>query len=188
MSDRITLALALVLCLSAAPPGQAGSSLAAPAAADEVLAEGAGGDLTRGGADAFVDALQFTLEQLGRPADFDDPSRAQIRDALADHFGGFPPAVQADLANARAIVDHYLQAWPMLGGEERRDFAYTVLAIAFGEQAAADALGMGQGGSSGGSGASGLPDVDAPVPGSDCWAAAGCADYDAGTGTYTFEE
>lgn len=184
-----SLTLALMLCLAAAPIAQAGGSVSAHAAAGEVLAEGSGGDLTRGGADAFVDALQFTLNQLGKPADFDDPSRAQIRDALADHFGGFPPPVQADLANARAIVDHYVHAWPTLGGEERHDFAYTVLAIAFGEQAAADALGMDRDGTgSGGGGAFVLPDVDAPAPGSDCWAAAGCSDYDAGTGTYTFEE
>jgi hypothetical protein len=189
MVHTLILALALVLCLSAVPSAYAGGAVPAQAAADEVLAEGSGGDLTREGADAFVDALQFTLEQLGRPADFDDPSRAKIRDALASHFGGFPPDVQGNLANARAIVDHYLQAWPRLGGEERHEFAYAVLAIAFGEQAAADALGGSQGGASGGAGgAYGLPDVDAPGPGSDCWAAAGCADYDAATGTYSFEE
>lgn len=47
--------------------------------------------------------------------------------------------------------------------------------------------GQGSGGGQGGQDTTGLPSLDEPVKGSDCWASAGC-DYDSSTDTATYED
>lgn len=109
---------------------------------DAVLAEGEGGSLTRDGADAYIEALEFVLAQMGQTTEFEPAQRASIRTSLAGHYPDLPVEIQEDLANLRPIWTHYAQTWPMIAPEARRDFVFTVLALAFGAEKAADAVGM----------------------------------------------
>ena len=99
--------------------------------------------------------------------------------------------MQVDLANARPLWTQYRSQWGTLPLQAKQEFAYYVLALAYGEQAAGQALGLNTG-DAGGSGGGYNPSVDdmlGNVPGTtDCWGSAGCTGYDAGTGTYTFDE
>jgi len=145
---KVVLAAALsALCLGAAALAEEPASKAAPettaaAAPDPVLAEGEGGNLTRDGVDAYIEALEFILAQLGQPTDFEAAQRAGIRTSLAGHFADLPVEIQEDLANLRPIWNHYAQTWPLIAPEAKRDFAFTVLALAFGAEKAAAAVGV----------------------------------------------
>ncbi len=197
---RISI-LAACLALAAGPalaedPAPGGLvAEAAPSAAPEndVLAEGPGGTFTRDAAHAYVEALEFVLAEVGQPATFDAYQRAQIHEALAAGFADLPPEAQTDLANARPLWTRYHSEWATLPFESKQEFAYHVLAIAYGEQAAAQALGLNAGGGTaqpgaGGGAAPSVDDMIGNVPGTtDCWASAGCSGYDPGSGTYTYE-
>ena len=156
-----------------------------------VLAQGAGGALTRDAADAYVEALEFTLAEIGQPTTFEAGARGQIHDAVAAGFADLPVEVQVDLANARPLWTQYRSEWGTLPLQTKQEFAYYILALAYGEQAAGQALGLSSG-DAGGIGGGYNPSVDdmlGNVPGTtDCWGSADCTGYDAGTGTYTFEE
>jgi hypothetical protein len=159
------------------------------------LATGAGGVLTQDAADAYVEALEFVLAQIGKPDALTARGRLTLEQKLADAYPGLPVQVQTNLAQARAIWTQYQAQWDGLDLKARREFAYYVLAVTFGEPAAAQALGISpqQGTASTGSGTSGgdyrptVDDMMGSVPGSDCWSSAGCTNYDSSTNTYTFE-
>jgi hypothetical protein len=122
---------------------------------------------------------------------FDVGQRGQIQGALAAGFPDLPAEVQVDLLNARPLWTRFRAAWGTLAPQAKQQFAYCILALAYGEQVAANALGL----NSGDAGESGRgdykPSVDdllGSVPGTtDCWSSAGCTGYDPETGTYTYE-
>ena len=157
----------------------------------DVLAQGASGAFTRDAADAYIEALEFTLSEIGQPTTFDADQRRQIHGALAAGFADLPAEVQVDLANARPLWTQYRSAWATLPPQAKQEFAYYILALAYGEQAAAQALGPSAGDAEESGGGGYRPSVDdllGSVPGTtDCWGSAGCTGYDPGTGTYTFE-
>lgn len=191
LSMLVGLATAPTLAQNAAPGGLPGDNAPAAVADGDVLAAGAGGPFTRDAAEAYVEALEFTLGEIGQPTAFDAGKRAQIQEALAAGFSGLPVEVQVDLANARPLWTEYHAAWPTLPLQAKQEFAYYILTLAYGEQAAAQALGLNVGDAGGGGGGGDNPSVDdlmGSVPGTtDCWGSAGCTGYDAGSGTYTFE-
>jgi hypothetical protein len=195
-----TLAWAFLIAQIADPaaaqetaPGGLIEEAAPPSGTDsDVLALGAGGALTRDAADAYIEALEFILGEVGQPATFEAGERAQIHGAIAAGFADLPTEVQVDLANARPLWTQYRSAWATLSPQEKQEFAYYILALAYGEQVAAQALGL-PGGEAEGSGSDDYrPSVDdllGTVPGTtDCWGSAGCTGYDPGTGTYTYED
>ncbi len=169
---------------------QPSPSLPAP----NVLAHSMNGNLTQDSVDAYIEALQFCLAQLGQNKQFTPQERATIKQSLVQAYPGLDPEAQRELADARNIWNRYRNQWQMLPMQEKKAFAYDVLALAYGDAAAAQALGMNQGGggqynSQGGyssQGSYGAPGVGS-YSGSDCWASAGCTDYDSGSGTYTYE-
>lgn len=120
----------------------------------QYLAEGVGGRLTEENAHAYVDALEFIHSEMGQPKVFSHNDRQAIISNLASSFSSFPSDLQRDLSNARSLLTQYQSSWHSIGSEEQRAFAYSVLAIAYGEQSASQALGYGQGGSGGSSGGS----------------------------------
>jgi hypothetical protein len=122
-----------------------------------ILARGSGGQLTNTAAHAYVDALTFVLAEMGQPRAFSQQERQIIVDNLATHYALFSFDTQQDLASAKEIFAEYRMSWNYLGMEEQKEFAYAVLSVAYGEQAAAQALGMnsGYGSSGGGSGGGG---------------------------------
>jgi hypothetical protein len=173
----------------AAPGGLLGGSSPPMATEGDVLAQGQGGAFTRDAADAYVEALEFTLAEIGQPTTFEVGERGQIHDALAAGFADLPVEVQVDLANARPLWTRYRSEWGTLPLQAKQEFAYYILALAYGEQAAGQALGLSAGDAEGSEGYNpSVDDMIGNVPGTtDCWGSAGCTGYDAGTGTYTFE-
>jgi hypothetical protein len=135
----------------AAEPGAAGGGLLGDVPglegrldppAGEVLAEGPGGTLTEGGVAAFVEALEFCLSELGRPASLDEATRREIEERFAASFPRLPVDEQRFLANAAEIWGKYRHDWPELGATARREFMLVVLTFAFGPEAAGQALGI----------------------------------------------
>lgn len=168
--------------------GTPGSAPSLAPQGGQVIAQGMGGALTTDAIAAYFEALEFVHSQLGQPMQFDAAVRQQFTQTLAANFASLPPDTQQTLAQARPLWTQYAQSWAMLPMTEKQDFAYFVLAIAYGEQTAAQALGVQQGGGGGGDGGTYGGDVyiDPNYPGSDCWASAGCS-YDSGSGTYNYE-
>jgi hypothetical protein len=187
----IVLVVGPAVAQDTAPGGLSGDG-APPSATDgDVLAQGVGGAFTRDAADAYIEALEFTLGELGQPTTFDAGERRQIHGAIAAGFPDLPAEVQVDLVNARPLWTQYRSAWGTLSPQAKQEFAYYTLALAYGEQAAAQALGLSAGEAEDSGGGGYRPSVDdllGSVPGTtDCWSSAGCTGYDPGTGTYTFE-
>jgi hypothetical protein len=110
--------------------------------AGEILAEGQGGTLTGDAVAAYVEALEFSLGEIGRPAALDDATRREIGQRFAQSFAGLPLDEQRFLANAHEIWSRYRRDWPGLGRAAQRDFMLVVLTFAFGPQAAGQALGL----------------------------------------------
>jgi len=167
---------ALQICLKALESGSG----------QEVLARGAYGVLTRDNAVAFIEALEFVLAQLGRPDALAGHPREQLIAQVAQTFPRGSAEDQYAIANARELWSETQSRWDLMPQEEKLAFARDVLVLAWGEQAVAGSAG--QGGAGGGSGTGASMYINPNYPGSDCWASAGCADYDAGSGTYTYEE
>jgi hypothetical protein len=148
--------------------------------------------LTRDAANAYVEALEFTLSEIGQPTIFNAGQREQIHGAIAAGFPSLPVEVQIDLVNARALWTQYRAAWGTLAPQAKQEFVHYILALAYGEQVAANALGLNTGDAEESGGGDYRPSVDdllGSVPGTtDCWGSAGCTGYDPGTGTYTYED
>ena len=166
---------------------------ASTATANEVFATGPYGQLTADAAYAFIEALKFVLSELGETQALAGIDDEQIVEALAAGFPALDPESQMSLANARQIWEQTRQSWPYADLATKQEFAYAVLTIAYGEQAASSALGMGggQGGQGAGGGPIGMPSPDPALQeqtnnATSCWAAAGCADYDP-AGGFTYE-
>jgi hypothetical protein len=129
--------------LTAAPLTDAGQS-------SRVLVRGAGGALTADAVSAYLDALEFCLRQVGRPATFDAATRGAMTTRIVQGYSGYPELFQRELAQSRATWDHHRKNWSQLSAEQQVQYAYFIIAAAYGEQAAAEALGLG-GGAGGGS-------------------------------------
>jgi hypothetical protein len=187
----VTLVGGPAIAQDIAPGGTGGEGAPRPSTTSDVLAQGAGGAFTGDAADAYIEALQFTLSEIGQPTTFDAGQRGQIQAALAAGFPDLPADVQVDLVNVRPLWTRLRAAWSTLPPEAKQEFAYYILALAYGEQAAANALGLNAGDAEESGGGDYKPSVDdlmGSVPGTtDCWSSAGCTGYDPGTGTYTYE-
>lgn len=120
-----------------------------------VLAQGTGGQLTADAANAYVDALIFVHAQMGQPRNFSAVERQTIVNNLAASYSSFPFDTQQELSQARQLLNEYQSSWNYIGLQEQKDFAYAVLAIAYGEREAAQALGYNSGGGSSSGGSSG---------------------------------
>ena len=175
------------------PSGQAGGLEAAPNGGDPVLARGAYAVLTQDNAAAYVEALRFVLGQLGAGQLLQGVSDQQLYAQLARGFSAGSAQDQIGLSAARERWNATRSGWNALSQAAKLEFARDVVYVAWGDPGLARlglGGGAGQGGSDGGSGGAGVGgfDVNPNYPGSDCWASAGCTDYDAGSGTYTYED
>jgi hypothetical protein len=133
-----------------------------------VLAQGTGGQLTANAANAYVDALEFIHAQMGQPRHFNSAERQTIVNNLAASYASFPYDTQVNLAQARQLLSEYQSSWEYIGLDEQKDFAYSVLAIAYGEREAAQALGYNSGGGSSGGGSSYYSDGASYVSDGNC--------------------
>ncbi len=171
----------------------------------DVVATGRYATLTEDDALAFIEALEFVLEQLGYPYPFDATER---REAVAEIAAFFPSAPQQDqlvLADARFIWNRVQENWPRSSEAEQREFALGVLILAFGAETVQSWVGpggsgggraMGGGGGGGGIGCSTFEECTSrfvdektwtdTLNAQNCWASAGCESYDSGTSTFTY--
>lgn len=120
----------------AAPPG--------PSQTDPVIVSGASGQLTQKGFNAYMQALEFCLTQVGNPVQFDTNQRIQFRQQMIQAFPSLPAEAQQNLAQAEQLWNQYRQSWETLPVDSKKQFAYDVLSLAYGEQAAAQALDINQ--------------------------------------------
>lgn len=143
------------------------SSVGASAYAADSLLVTRFGDLTQDAIAAYIEALEFCHQLVGQPLVVDESFATQITSTLVQGFHHLPPQSQESLVNARAIWGQYQQQWPSLDVQTQIAFAREVLALAWGDQAAAQALGLQTGSSRQGTGDSngfyGL-DVDGGSP------------------------
>ncbi|MFO7545942.1 MAG: hypothetical protein R6W77_10645 [Trueperaceae bacterium] len=199
------------------PPGAAGAPGAAPAApggtkapggalgaatpttptgaadTSRVLATGAYGTLTEDAASAFVEALVFSLQQVGYAYQVSPEEQAQLMQLLAQNYATLSPDEQVILGRARQIWSEAQASWPSASDPDRRAFVLAVFTLAFGEEAVQQAAGGGAGGGGGGGCASFEDCAGAYMDGStyqdaqnaqSCWAAAGCGGYDAANDSF----
>jgi hypothetical protein len=152
---------------------------------------------------AFLDMLEFVLDQLGYPYRFSSSERGDAVREIARTFPGAGDDDRVVLANAREIWGRVAPAWSRIDDRERREFALGVLLVAFGRETVEGwlaAAGPGAGGQGLGGGRScgsfeectsrfvderTWTDTSAAQG---CWAAAGCESYDSSTGTLTFND
>lgn len=124
-----------------APAAAAPAAAAPAAAATAVIASANGLSFTRDDAEAFLDAFQFSLEQVGRPKTFTAAEREELIKGLAQNFAKQPAAAQQELVKARATWTATKAAWATTAQAEQRAFVKGVLGIAVGEPAAAQLTG-----------------------------------------------
>ena len=91
---------------------------------------------------AYLEAIEFCLAQIGSPVVFDENTREAMLAKFRQVYSTLPHEVQYGLANARQTWTHYQATWDYLSLDEQKEFAYDVLSLAYGEEAAAEALGM----------------------------------------------
>lgn len=168
----------------------------APQARGPVLAQGPHGTLREDDALAFIEALEFSLQQVGYVGRFTETERAQMLQAIAQSYPTLAPDEQAVLAQARQVWSNVQQNWPRASSAEREQFVMGVFVLAFGEQSMQQAAAEGGGGGGGGN----CHDIDACVSrytdpetlsdtmnAQSCWAAAGCSGYDPVQNDFTYD-
>lgn len=149
----------------------------------KVIAKGYAGSLTVDAFDAYYEALVFCLGEIGQPSDFSDARKQQMLQLMVSGFPTFPAETQQALANARISWTQYHAAWPTLSIDQKKAFAFDVLSLAYGDAAAAQALGLNTGSSGGGTGS----DTNVNVPWSEGYSKSYGGGVDAGDGTYEVE-
>lgn len=140
------------------------------AQSNSILATGVGGQLSMDAANAYVDALQFCLQQIGDPTVIDAQTRQMIINNMSTAYATLPADTQAELANARAVLNQYQASWNYISLQQKQEFGYSVLSLMYGEQAAAEAVGWSSGGGyGGGSNSVGYGDIDTSGGGNVCY-------------------
>ena len=168
------------------------------AADDPVLAQGEHAILTRDNALAFVEALEFSLVEVGYQIALTDADRLELLQAMADRYAVLPQPDQVVLARSREVWSRVRTHWPEASADERGEFFIAVFVLAFGEEAVLQALQESGGGGGGGAGgacdtieacmSTFAPDAYADATAAQgCWAAAGCESYDPEFNDFTYD-
>lgn len=169
-------------------------------ASNPPLSTGAYAVLTLDDALAFIEALEFVLDQIGYAYSFDDGERQELVQALATNFPAADRMDQLVLADSRTIWERVKVNWPFAAEADKREFALGVLILAFGEETVAAWAGPSGGGGTalgGGSCATFEDCTGAFVDESTwsdtfnaqgCWAAAGCGGFDPSTNSFDYGE
>ena len=176
-----------------------GNGATVPNPNDPVIAQGSYGTLTQDNALAFIEALEFSLQQVGYTSTFSAADRQQLLQALTQNYAQGEPSDQAVLAQARLVWNQVQNNWTVASDADKRQFIIGVFILAFGPEAVQQAMGTG-GGGAGAAGGGVCNDIDTcisaysdpeayqdTVNAQSCWAAAGCSDYDPGSNDFTYE-
>ncbi len=167
------------------------------------IARGSAAELSLDDALAFIEALEFVLEQLGYAYRFSEAERAEALQTFSQTFPSMAAQDQVVLAQARTIWERVRVNWPRADDRERREFALGVLVLAFGEETVAGWVGpQGSGGQGqalgGGSSCANFDECTSQFVdertwtdtfnAQGCWGAAGCESYDSSTGTFSYSD
>lgn len=183
----------------ASNPLAGGSNIRPPDPTSPIIARGQYAELSQDNALAFIEALEFSLAQVGFTYAFTDADRQQAFQAMVQEYPFADREDQQVLAQARDIWNRVQSNWASATLQDRQVFILGVLTLAFGEETVVENLGQGSSTLGPGEGAScdqieECMSMFAPEAYQDmmmaegCWASAGCTDYDSTTGTYTYEE
>ena len=156
---------------------------------DPVIARGQYAELTLDNALAFIAAIEFSLQQLGRQVSYGEAEKKQLLEAIVQSYPQSGKQEQVILARARRIWNNAQANWAQTPLADRREFVTDVLVLAFGEettrQLIAEATG-GEGGEGGGAGVSGWGEVSSDISNTTgCWGSNGCS-YDSASNTYEY--
>jgi len=157
---------------------------------DPVIARGQYAELTLDNALAFIEAIEFSLQQLGRQVSYGEAEKKQMLEAIVQSYPQGSKQEQVILARARQIWNNAQANWAQTPLEDRREFVTDVLVLAFGEdttrQLIAEATGGGGGGGGGGVDVSGWGEVSSDISNTTgCWGSNGCS-YDSASNTYEY--
>lgn len=97
---------------------------------NDMLAKGSTASLSRDAAVAYVEALHFSLYQVGENGMVAELPQATVIEALANEFPSFDPETQRELANARAIWTETLDGWASSSPEDQLEFVTEMLGLA----------------------------------------------------------
>lgn len=167
-----------------------------------VLAQGQHASLTQDSALAFIEALEFSLEQVGYAYTFSEAERQQMFQEMVRAYPQASQEEQVIMASAREIWDETQAGWPSASDEDKRAFILAVFVLAFGEETVQQWVGPGgsggQGQALGGSQCSSFEDCTSSFVDEStwtdtfntqsCWASAGCGGYDTSTDTFYYDE
>jgi len=170
--------------------GQASGGNPLAGADDQVIARGQYAVLTLDNALAFIEAVEFSLQQLGRQVSYGEAEKKQLLEAIVQAYPQGSKQEQVILSRARQIWNNAQANWNSVPVEDRREFVTDVLVLAFGEDTARQLIAQASGGSGGGGGgggyAAGWGEVSSDISNTTgCWGSNGCS-YDSATNTYDY--
>lgn len=184
------------------PLGPGSSTPSTNPSNDPVIAKGTNGNLTQDNALAFIEALEFALNQSGYTQTFGEAEQQQLLQALTQNYPTLSVDEQAALARMREIWRGVQANWNSLSQDDQGGVILEIYALAFGREAVEAYLQQAQGGGqsvdSGGGGCQTIDDCIAmhASPGqmsamngqSSCWSSSGCTYYDSSTNTQYYED
>ena len=162
-----------------------------------VIAQGQYANLTQDDAFAFIDALEFSLQQVGYTERFSEGERQQLLQGIVQNFPSAEREDQLVMSQAKLIWNNVQANWQAASQQEKETFVIGVFTLAFGEEAVRQNLGQTQSQTSTAGVCSTVetcmstlnPEAyNDMVATQGCWAAAGCTDYDPSSDTYTYED
>ncbi|GEM_PF-2019976 len=158
----------------------------------QVVARGKFATLTMDNALAFIEAIEFSLQQLGRDVNYSEADKKQYIEALAKNFPQGDRQSQVLISRARLIWNNARANWSQTPLEDKKEFIIDVLVLAFGQDTARQLIAQAQGqGSGGGGGVSAATwgkwgEVSSDISNTTgCWGSNGCS-YDSSSGSYDY--
>jgi hypothetical protein len=185
----------------ASNPLEPGSNAPSPTN-DPVIAKGTNGNLTQDNALAFIEALEFALDQSGYTQTFGGAEQQQLLQALTQNYPNLSGNEQAALARMREIWTGVQANWDTMNQDNQGGIILEIYALAFGREAVEAYLQQGQSGGQatdkGGGGCQTIDDciamhaspaqMSAMNGQSSCWSSSGCTYYDSSTNTQYYED
>ncbi len=158
----------------------------------QVIARGQYAELTLDNAMAFIEALEFSLQQLGRQVSYGQAEKQQLLEALIKAYPQGGKQEQVILSRARRIWTNAQANWAQTPVADKRAFITDVLVLAFGEQTARQLIAEATGNSGGGAGGVSADtmgawgEVSSDISNTTgCWGSNGCS-YDSSTNSYDY--
>jgi hypothetical protein len=166
---------------------------------DPVLAKGANGNLTQDNALAFIEALEFALNQSGYTQTLGEAEQQQLLQALTQNYPNLSVNEQTALARMREIWTGVKANWNTMNQDDQGGIILEIYALAFGREAVEAYVQQARGsGQSSGGGCQTIDDciamhaspaqMSAMNGQSSCWSSSGCTYYDSSTNTQYYED